>query len=676
MRLFKFAIVKITLALIFGIITDEYLNISVSQCLMITSVLFGIILMANQLNYNQFKKNYLINTLILLLVFSMGLLTVHTHEEKKFKTHYSNFISPIDSEYSVKFRVREVLKPNKYNSKYIIDVFEIDQQKTTGKCLLNIKLDSISKPLLVDNIYAAKTKISAIQPPLNPHQFDYKNYLAKSHVHHQLFISTSDLWLHSTKTHTAFGFASKLRNHIIKKLEVHGFSKNELAIIKALLMGQRQDITEEVYSSYAEAGAVHILAVSGLHVGIILILLNIVFKPLNYLKNGRLLKLVVIVVLLWTYAVIAGLSASVVRAVTMFTAVAIAMHLKRPTNIFNTLALSIFILLIFKPTFIYEVGFQLSYLAVLAIVIFQPMLEKLWNPKHKLITFFWKIFTVTIAAQLGIIPVSLFYFHQFPGLFFVSNLVIIPFLGFLLGLGIIVIILSVSNILPTFVADFYGNIIGLMNDFVSWISQQESFLFQQISFDLTQVLTYYMILILVVNVIKSKTYKALVFLFAGIIILQSGFFILKIKAPKNAFVVFHKNRHSIIGIKKNSALEVYSTLKEPDVCTFLENYKVGEAIDSLSCSEIKNVFSFKDKQMLVVDSLGVYNIKGLKLNYVLLRNSPKINLNRLIDSIKPEVIISDGSSYKTYQNRWAKTCEQKSIPFHQTSKKGAFIVKY
>ena len=225
------------------------------------------------------------------------------------------------------------------------------------------------------------------------------------------------------------------------------------------MLGQRQDISKEIYNSYTQAGAIHILAVSGLHVGIILLLLNFIFKPLIYFKNGNYIKLIVIVLILWSYAVIAGLSASVVRAVTMFTAVAIGMHLKRPTNVYNTLTISAFFLLLFKPMFLFDVGFQLSYLAVLAIVIIQPMLEKLWKPKFKLIDFFWKIFTVTIAAQFGIIPVSLYYFHQFPGLFFLSNLVIIPCLGFILGFGILIIILGLLNLLPNFLASTFGFVI-------------------------------------------------------------------------------------------------------------------------------------------------------------------------------------------------------------------------
>ena len=173
----------------------------------------------------------------------------------------------------------------------------------------------------------------------------------------------------------------------------------------------------------------------------------------------------------------------------MFTVIAIAMNLKRPSNIYNTLAISMFFLLLFKPLLLFDVGFQMSYIAVLAIVSIQPLIIKVWTPKYKLVNYFWNIFTVTIAAQIGVLPISLYYFHQFPGLFFVSNLVILPFLGLILGLGFIVIILASLKILPQFVADIYGGLISLMNHFIEWVSQQESFLFKDISFGIGFVLS-------------------------------------------------------------------------------------------------------------------------------------------------------------------------------------------
>ena len=509
-------------------------------------------------------------------------------------------------------------------------------------------------------------------------QTQYKSYLQKKHIYHQLYITNTQLLKISTQKHTLFGYASQLRERINKNLKQSNFKEDELAIINALLLGQRQDISKDIYDSYSQAGVIHILAVSGLHVGIILLLLHFLFKPIERFKHGKVIKILLIVVLLWSFAIIAGLSASVTRAVTMFSIVAIGMNLKRPTNIYNTLAISMFVILLFKPLFLLDVGFQLSYLAVFAIVTIQPILYKLWKPKLKIIDYFWQIFTVTLAAQFGVIPVSLYYFHQFPGLFFISNLVIIPFLGFILGFGILVIILSLLNTLPSLLANLYENIISLMNNFVGWISQQEQFLFKNIPFGIVEVIVAYILIVAAVNIYKKQNYISVLLFLISILFVQSTFMYNKYQATTNEFIVFHKNRYSIIGMKQNNKLKIHHNLDMVSLenNSIITNFRVGERIVETKTDSLQSIYLLNNKTLLVVDSLGIYNVKYFKPHIILLRNSPKINLKRLIDSLQPELIISDGSNFKSYQERWSKTCEAKKIPFHQTGKKGAFVYSY
>ena len=163
-----------------------------------------------------------------------------------------------------------------------------------------------------------------------------------------------------------------------------------------------------------------------MHVGIILLILSWFLKPLERLRFGKTAKTIFIIIFLWCFAFIAGLSASVVRAVTMFTFLAVGLYFGKKRVVAYSLISSLFFLLIVKPMFLFDVGFQLSYLAVFGIIWVQPKLYQVWKPKNKVLDTIWQLFTVSIAAQVGILPLSLFYFHQFPVLFFVSNLVIIP----------------------------------------------------------------------------------------------------------------------------------------------------------------------------------------------------------------------------------------------------------
>jgi len=679
MKLFNFAIIKLSICLIIGILIGYLFPINLKNVLYISGfslLIFGIAFFALK---NSYKYIFWFGICSYLCMISIGMLNIRLHNATKFKSHFTNQIILTDSiRHTITFRIREILKSGVYHEKYVVDVLEIDAKKVSGKSLLNVQKDSTKQQLKVDNIFTSITEFNELYSPLNPYQFDYKNYLKKQNIYHQLYSTNNELLEVSKHKHTIYGYAARLREHIQLKLKEYKFSHNEYAIISALLLGQRQDISKEIYESYSQAGAIHILAVSGLHIGIVLLLLNYLLKPLEYLNRGKYLKIVVIVILLWCFAIVAGLSASVTRAVTMFTIIAIAMHLKRPSNIYNTLAISAFILLLFKPNFLFDVGFQLSYLAVMAIVSIQPLLYKLYRPKYKIDDFFWKIFTVTLAAQFGVIPLSLYYFHQFPGLFFLSNLVIIPFLGVILGLGIIIIILASFNSLPAFLADFYSLIISTMNSYVQWISNQEDFLLQNIPFNLTQVMLSYLLIVSILTTMIKKSFKSLGLLLLIIIIGQLYYIYNSHRIENQEFIIFHKARHTMLGLKVCDTLNVHHNLNDSILILdkTITNYKVGSHINTIHFDTLQNVYQIDNKVLLVIDSLGVYKSLSFKPDFVLLRNSPKINLNRLIDSLQPKLIICDGSNYKSYQDRWQLTCKAKKIPFHKTSEKGAFIFKY
>ena len=212
--------------------------------------------------------------------------------------------------------------------------------------------------------------------------------------------------------------------------------------------------------------------------------------------------------------------------------------------------------------------------------------------------------------------------------------------------------------------------------FVAWVSQQESFLFKEISFSLTQVFFSYLIITMFILWIKKKTSRSLIFFLTAIIISQVFFISENYLHPKNEFIIFHKSRKSIIGIRDDKTLTIHHNLESPNDETILINYKIGEHINTIKYDSLRNYYLVNQNKLLVIDSLNIYNIITFKPQFVLLINSPKVNLNRVIDSLKPELIISNGSNYKSYQKRWAKTCEKRKIPFHQTSKKGSFLINY
>lgn len=671
MKLLNFTIIKLTTCLVLGILVGYFTVIPLTIIFYTTGFLVSLLTLYYFIAKQKKTKTIWFGLVSYFTMICIGILVTNFHNERLDDKNYTN-INWDDKQ--ITFRVRTTLKPGLYNNKYIIDVLKIEDASVSGKALLNVSKDSLNTILKVDDIYITSEAFKPIVSTINPYQFNYRSYLEKQYVFKQLYVKPERLFRVSDNKHTVFGYADWVRETINNKLKTNGFEADVLAIINALILGQRQDLSKAIYDSYTDAGAVHILAVSGLHVALILLLLNFALKPLKRFKYGRQATIILLVILMWSFAIIAGLSASVTRAVTMFSIIAVGMHLKRPTNIYNTLAISIFVLLLFKPLFLFDVGFQLSYLAVIAIVAIQPKLVKLWQPKNFFLSKIWDYFTVGIAAQFGVVPISLYYFHQFPGLFFVANVIIIPFLGFILGIGIFVIILALCNALPKFLADAFGFIISSMNDLMKWLSLQESFLFKDISFNGWQVITAYLFAIAIVQFAIKKNYKWLRTTLVCVLLFQAVNLYTKYNNSTSTLTLFHKSRHTVIGQKTQQKLDVFTDLDSLNQFSNLKNFTIGNTIVEINKHKTPSVLHTKNNRILIIDSLGVYNTIKLKPNYVLLTQSPKINLARLIDSLNPKQIIADGSNYKSYVTRWKATCLKQKIPFHYTGEKGAFTV--
>lgn len=606
--------------------------------------------------------------------FLTGMILVYENDATN---HTNYFEKHLKNTSKVILAIDKVLKPGNYHHKYVADVVQVDSKKTIGHVLLNIEKDSTPLLFHTGDLVFLKNKFQDIKSSLNPHQFNYKNYLAKQGIYQQVYATKQELLLLDQTSTSFLGFIAALRLKIQQSLQQYDFSEDELAVMNALLLGQRQEISKELSDNYSKAGAIHILAVSGLHVGIILLILSFVLKPLERVNKGKLIKLVLVIIFLWFFAVLAGMSASVTRAVTMFSAIALGQFFNKRNAVEHSLIFSMFIILLWKPLFLFDVGFQLSYTAVFGIIWVQPVLYQLWKPTFFIVDKGWQLISVSVAAQLGVLPISLFYFHQFPGLFFISNLIIIPFLGVILGLGLVVLVLSYVSILPVFLEGFYGDVISILNKVVTFVARQEKFLFSEISFSVIKMIFFYLLIILGFQLfLKLNTKRC--FLFLGSILAFQCVFILEkyTIAQKSELIVFHKSKNTIIGKRKGSSFEVYHSMDSLQISSqkLLINYKVGENISSQNYHKLSNLMYYKKQVVLIIEKDGLYDIKELNSPIVVLRESPKINLQRLAEKLKPAIIIADGSNYKSYIENWKATCKNLKIPFWTTYNQGAYIL--
>jgi len=674
MKFINFTVVQFSVLLAIGIAASHYfksLSVSILPVLLfLCTLLFGTWLLARK----QLFQQVYFGSIAVFCFFALGFFNYQIRTPQFQTNHYSNRIFKNQSSL-LQLKITEVLKSNNYNQKYISEVQFIDGETSSGKILLSVKKDSSFKNATIDNVFLVSSEIKTIAKPLNPYQFDYSKYLETLGVYGQIRISNFQILDKKQGKKTIRGLAEKFRNHLLLKLEKTSLGQDERAILQALVLGQKKDISKDLYSDYAAAGAVHILAVSGLHVGILFFIFSFVLKPIRLLPYGNLLQSVLLALCLWSFAFITGLSPSVTRAVTMFSFFAFANVIDRETNTTNTLFLSFFVLLLINPLWLFQVGFQLSYLAVLSILLIQPKLRKLYRPRFYIDTLFWNILTVSIAAQFGILPLSLFYFHQFPGLFFITNIVVLPILGILLGLGVLLICLSGINLLPEGFVIVYNFLLSKLNQFIIWVASQDRFLFEDIHFSEGKLLASYAVIIAHTLLLQSYSYKKTLFVFASLGFLIVVFIWDKYDASENELIIFHKNRKTLIGYKQAEQFLLFRSDSETYKKAFpIKGYRIAQQIDTFSEENMPAVFNYKDKTILVLDSVGVFP-KLSSRPVLILTESPKVNLERLIDSLNPEIIIADGSNYTSYVARWKKTCAQKKLPFHHTGTKGAYIIE-
>ncbi|MGB0896336.1 MAG: ComEC/Rec2 family competence protein [Flavobacteriaceae bacterium] len=615
----------------------------------------------------RLHQHILLGLMTYVMMVIIGVVGVSIQTEHFQKLHYTSLTESSSGNYLTLY-VYKRLKPSTKYQKYLAKVINVNSHNASGRVLINIDSTYTGD---IDEVIYTSAELIEIQKALNPHQFDYKNYMERQQVQHQMFLNTANAQKLRVQR-TIYGYANAIRQRINASLREFKLPKENLSVINALLLGQRQDISRATYKSFTSSGTIHILAISGLHIGLLLVILVGLFKPLTYYKYGKEVVSILIIVLLWSYAVIVGLTPSVVRAVTMFSLFTIAIYSRRLTNTYNILVLSAFLLLLYHPRYIFEIGFQMSYLAVFAIIWIKPQFDTLWQPTSFISKKLWDVFTITLSAQFGILPLSLVYFHQFPGLFIVSNMVIIPLLGVLLTIGIITLVCAYFGWLPKLLVDLFDQCITWLLNFVEYISLQESFMFNHIPFNTWNLITFFVFTICFVMLWKQYSYKRLVLVLMSIVGIQLAYVYNLLQAQSEEFIVFNHYKSTTIGVKKDRHFK-YAT-SHTSSQGFLNAYMVNENIKYVEEDSLKNVYQFKQNLIMIVDAQGVYNT-SFNPGIIVLTASSKVNLERLISVVNPEIIVVDNNNYKSYVKRWKATCFKYDIPCHVVNEKGAYILQ-
>lgn len=571
--------------------------------------------------------------------------------------------------------------------------------RTRGKLIAYINKDSLSSGIKAGDRLFMINKFREILGSQNPFEFDYKRYLWNQGIRRQGFFRTGE-WqrLDSMKGNSVLLFAANLRQKLLQLYQDYGLTGDEYSVASALTLGYKAALDEDIKRSYSTSGAMHVLAVSGLHVGIIYFVINYLLLFLNRIRGGTILRAIILLLCLWFYATLTGLSPSVMRASTMFSFIVIGSALKRPANIYNTLSASAFFLIILNPHILWAVGFQLSYLAVIGIVFFQPRIYSLLYIKNKFLDKVWALTAVSIGAQLKTFPLSLFYFNQFPGLFFVTNLFVIPLATLILYSGILLFVFSSFSPVATIISFILKWLVWLLNEGVKLI---EGISISHISgiyiYPVQIPLLYLLIGFFTLFLLQKQT--AYFKMSLVIVLILSGFWSYgKLTANySRQLIIYNMNNRLAVNYLAERQSILITDETSPETRKQIEyiakgvwtRFKVNHAefysfSDKNSEIERDNMFgkgqfwSFGEKTMVIADASLLSNFQpdnSLAIDFLVLTGRIFIPIEKLTFYFKPEHIIISPSVPFWLSERYKVEFDASKMTYFDIRSEGAYSQK-
>jgi len=553
-----------------------------------------------------------------------------------------------------------------------------------GQLLLYFKKDSVPPPLHYGSQVVFIQPLQELKNAGNPGSFDYKTYSLFHGTTHQVFLSNENyIVLPGTNKNVFEDFIFKSRKWVVENLRTYIKGDKEQGLAEALLIGYKDDLDKNLVQAYSNTGVVHIIAISGLHLGLIYVLLVFLTRGLKKYKNTAWLRFLIIVISLWLFSILAGGQPSVLRSAVMFTIIAGGEIAFRRTNIFNTLALSATVLLCINPFWLWDVGFQLSYAAVLSIILFFKPIYDWYRPENKLLDFFWKITAVTIAAQIFTLPISIYHFHQMPLLFLIANLVAVPLSSAILLGEILLCALSFIPVLARLMGMLLSYLINFMNSYIQGLDKLSFAVWNYLSTNIIQT-----ILLIVFAAAtcywfmdKKRAYAWIgVSCFAGFMMIRAFSFHRSIQQKK--LIVYNVPRHTAIDVvdgRNYSFIGDTALLYDDFARNFhLQPSRILHRMSPIEADAAIRSFSLNGKQVLIMDENFSFVRADPKptIDLVVISKNPTLYISNLAEAFTIRQVVMDGSVPLWKASLWKKDCDSLKIPCYNVAENGAFVMNW
>ncbi|MCO6498601.1 MAG: ComEC family competence protein [Chitinophagaceae bacterium] len=508
----KVPFIRLLIPVVAGIILAKYISISASN-LALGAVAAVIILFyfSSQKAATRFSYSFIPGIAITMLLCISGIVLFQLHDVKRQRKWYGHSLNNT-TVWTVKAQTTLQEKPKSYrvDVELIFGFNGVEQKEVTGQAILYLAKDSNAAGIRRGDLLLIKNKLQEPENAGFSDGFDYKNYLANQQIYHQAYL-TSKEWLPTGENRlSAFDMlVERSLNYINRVFETYLKGGQVIALAKALMTGNRTELDRDLVQAYSNAGVVHIMAISGLHLGLIYILLLKIAKITPLIFRNKYAKAGFIIGGIWFFAVMTGGSPSVLRSAVMFSCLHIGQLLNSRVPTYNYWSASALLLLVFNPLLLWNVGFQLSYMAVLGILIVQKPIYHWISFDNKIVDYAWQLMSVSIAAQLFTLPFCIYYFHQFPVLFLITNLIAIPVASVGLWAGVILILTGWLPFIPKLLGTTVTFIFKSLNAFILYINSFTFTVLGNISFTLLESYLFGAILLFVLIWLMRKSVFAL-----------------------------------------------------------------------------------------------------------------------------------------------------------------------
>ena len=569
-------------------------------------------------------------------------------------------------------------------------------EQSCGKAIIYFDKDSLAQSLKYGDELIVKNKFQEITPPKNPDDFDYKKYLSLQNIYASAFLRDSDYHLLPSKgTNFIFQLTYWLKEQSLDAIEKYIPSQREAAVAEAMVIGDRDNLSFDTGRAFVDAGVIHIIVVAGLHVGILYIMLQRIFFFLDKRKATRIIKAALIILLIWGFAFLTGLSGPVLRAALMFSVLAIGKNLGRSTNIYNVLAGSALIILFFNPLLILQAGFQLSYLAVFGINAISPYINRWLYRTNKIVDYIWKIVAMSLSAQIVLVPFTFYYFNQFPTYFLLANIVVIPLAFAGVCMGITLIAVQWIPGVPFVIGKTMQGLIWLMNEFILSVQHLPFAVVHLSYFSFFQAVVLALALIFIIRLFISGERKLLIASLSSLLIVWMihDFNVLQ-ECSQKTFCVYSINRKSCFEFSENGKAFFFcsDTLDDRENFYFNHHWQLQNVseVSTYSSAGLSSVvggelsyqlccygscFQFHNYSVAFINKPLEKNFSSrrIKMDAVILSGNKKLKMENIVSWYDAGVIIFDSSNSPYKIQRWQKDAEMFHVRTYDVSKSGAFV---